>query len=103
MRYDYSARLRDDVNSAVQTAFGTAGIVNISMVAEQVRVNNLAENVALEDIEHLVMQAAQLIGAAIEFDGLSNGLALVGDDLASDDEEPSITPLLGLPHRVSVQ
>ncbi|QPC92064.1 hypothetical protein [Mesorhizobium sp. INR15] len=71
MRYDYSARLRDDVISAVQTAIKMAGIVNISTVAEQVRVRNLAENVALEDIEHLVMQAAQLFGAAIEFDGLT--------------------------------
>lgn len=70
MRYDYSARLRDDVSSAVQMAFMTAGIVKITALAEQVRIRNLAENVALEDIEHLVMQAAQLIGAAIEFDGL---------------------------------
>ena len=30
MRYDYSMRLRDDVNSAVEKAFKTAGIVNIT-------------------------------------------------------------------------
>ena len=93
MRYDYSARLRDDVNSAVLTTFRKAGIVNISMVAEQVRVRNLAENVALEDIEYLVLQAAQLLGAAIEFDALGNGLALSGNDMV-DGEEPAISPLV---------
>lgn len=76
MRYDYSARMRDDVSSAVQMAFKTAGIVNITAIAEQVRIRNLAENVALEDVEHLVMQAAQLIGAAIEFDGLGHSEVL---------------------------
>lgn len=98
MRYDYSARLRDDVNSAVLTAFRTAGIVNISMVAEQVRIRNLAENVALEDIERLVLQAAQLIGAAIEFDGMAG---LLVDDLADEDGE-RISPL-DLPHLASIQ
>ncbi|UVK46281.1 hypothetical protein BPNPMPFG_001906 [Mesorhizobium sp. AR07] len=102
MRYDYSARLRDDVSSAVQTAFKTAGIVNITVVAEQVRVRNLAENVALEDIEHLVLQAAQLIGAAIEFDGLSNGLALLEDGRADDHGERSSTPL-DLAYPISIQ
>ena len=100
MRYDYSTRLRDDVNSAVQRAFKTAGIVNITVTAEQVRVRNLAENVALEDIEYLVLQAAQLLGAAIEFDALSNGLALPGNGI--DAEEPAISaPAFSQP--VSIQ
>ena len=93
MRYEYSTRLRDDVHSAVQRAFATAGIVNISATAEQVRVRNLAENVALEDIEYLVLQAAQLLGAAIEFDAMGNGLALSGNEIV-DGEEPAISPLV---------
>ena len=93
MRYEYSARLCDDVHSSVQRAFATAGIVNISATAEQVRVRNLAENVALEDIEYLVLQAAQLLGAAIEFDALGNGLALSGNGVV-DGEEPTISPLV---------
>src|SRR5438445_233897 len=91
MRYEYSAHLRDDVNSAVHTAFKAASIVNITTTAEQARVRNLAENVALEDIEYLVLQAAQLLGAAIEFDSLSNGLALSGIGLVENDDEG--TPL----------
>jgi hypothetical protein len=86
MRYEYSTGLRDDVNSAVHTAFKATGIINITATAEQVRVRNLAENVALEDIEYLVLQAAQLLGAAIEFDALSIGLDLPGDGGAEDDE-----------------
>ena len=71
MRYGYSAHLREDVSSEVQAAWRSQGIVNIAMVAEAVRLRNLAENVALEDIEYMVMQAAQLYGAAMELDGLT--------------------------------
>ncbi|TSE08978.1 hypothetical protein C1D09_016690 [Mesorhizobium intechi] len=92
MRYDYSMRLRGDVNSAVERAFKTAGIVNITATAEQVRVKNLAENVALEDVEYLVLRAAQLLGAAIEFDALGNGLALSGNGIV-EGEEPANVPL----------
>lgn len=102
MRYDYSECLRQDVISSVQRACKTAGIVNITMVAEQVRVRNLAENVALEDIEHLVLQAAQLVGAAIEFDGLGNDLALLGDGLVEDGDEHATGPL-DFPQPASMQ
>jgi len=98
MRHASSTRLRDDVNSTVQKAFKTAGIVNISATAEQVRMRNLVENVALEDIERLVLQAAQLLGAAIEFDALNSGLVVLGNHLVEDDEESAIPPLdLGQP------
>jgi hypothetical protein len=97
MRYDYSMRLRDDVGSAVQAALKAAGIVNITVVAEQVRIRNLAENVALEDIEYLVLQAAQLVGAAIEFDGFSTGLGLTDDG----DDRASVS--FDLPQSVSIQ
>jgi hypothetical protein len=99
MRYDYSAQLRDDVSSAVLMALKKTGIVNITAVAEQVRVKNLGENVALEDIEHLVLQAAQLIGAAIEFDGLAG---LFADGLGDVDDEPAIAPR-SLPRPASIQ
>ncbi|MGX5827758.1 hypothetical protein [Mesorhizobium sp. 43Arga] len=93
MRHEYSMRLRGDVNSAVEKAFKTAGIVNITTTAEQVRVLNLAENVALEDIEYLVLRAAQLLGAPIEFDTLVNGLALSGNGIV-EGEEPAIRPVI---------
>ena len=93
MRYEYSAQLRDDVNSAVLAAFSKAGIVNITVVAERVRVRNLAENVALEDIEHLVLQAAQLLGAAIEFDGLNSGLVVLGNGVVEDGDDGTIASL----------
>lgn len=90
MRYEYSAQLRDDVNSAVLAAFSKTGIVNIAVVAERVRVSNLAENVALEDVEHLVLQAAQLLGAAIEFDCLGGETTLLGDGLMLNGDESDL-------------
>ncbi|MGX5850806.1 hypothetical protein ACWGTO_27380 [Mesorhizobium sp. PL10] len=71
MRYGYSAQLREDLNSRVLAALRSRGMVNIASVAEDVRTHNLDENVALEDVERLVMQVAQLYGAAMELDGLT--------------------------------
>jgi hypothetical protein len=70
MRYGYSAQLREDLNSRVLAAMRYRGMVNIAMVAEEVRLANLDENIALEDVERLVMQTAQLYGAMMELDGL---------------------------------
>jgi hypothetical protein len=71
MRYGYSAQLREDLNSRVLAALRSHGMVNIALVAEEVRLRNLDENLALEDVELLVMQVAQLYGAAMELDGLA--------------------------------
>ncbi|SJM29878.1 hypothetical protein [Mesorhizobium delmotii] len=71
MRDGYSVRLCHDVDRQVWAAARCKGIVNVTAVAETVRLRNLAENVALEDIECLVLQAAQFYGAAMEFDSLT--------------------------------
>lgn len=71
MRNGYSAQLREDLNSRILAALRTRGMVNIAVVAEEVRLRNLDENIALEDVERLVMQTAQLYGAVMELDGLT--------------------------------
>ncbi|WP_287237099.1 hypothetical protein [Mesorhizobium sp.] len=71
MRFGYSAHLCQDVNLQVWAAAQDKGILNVTAVAEAVRLRNLAENVALEDVECLVLQAAQFYGAAMEFDSLT--------------------------------
>ncbi|MDX8526328.1 hypothetical protein RFM68_17650 [Mesorhizobium sp. MSK_1335] len=68
MLREFSNRLRDDAHSEVQHALRTSGIVNIIRLSEEIRLKNLGENIAREDIESLVMQIAQLYGAPIEFD-----------------------------------
>ncbi|ESX59914.1 MULTISPECIES: hypothetical protein [unclassified Mesorhizobium] len=107
MRYGYSARLREDLNSRVLGALRSRGMVNIAVVAEDIRLRNLDENVALEDVERLVMQTAQLYGAVMELDGLTSVEAGRLTSLADDKHElPGIgnsdttggqpAPLLGL-------
>lgn len=71
MRSEYSAQLYRDVQTLVVAARKSVGVVNLAAVAEGVRLGNLAENIAREDIEPLVMQAAQLFGAPVEFDNLA--------------------------------
>jgi hypothetical protein len=64
----YSEKLRNDAHCSVQAAMRASGIVNLVQMAEQIRVENLDENIAREDLEELVLQVAQLYGAAVEFD-----------------------------------
>ncbi|MGX8008172.1 hypothetical protein ACVDG8_003760 [Mesorhizobium sp. ORM8.1] len=68
MNARYSKKLRNDAHCSVQAAMRTSSIVNLVQVAEQIRVENLEENIAREDLEELVLQVAQLYGAAVEFD-----------------------------------
>ena len=70
MRNGYSAQLHRDVQTLVVAAQKSTGLVNLAAVAEGARRGNLAENIAREDIEPLVMQVAQVFGAPIEFDNL---------------------------------
>jgi hypothetical protein len=68
MRLAFSSKLKEDLWRAVTAAFDRGGIVNVPLVAEEVRMLNEVENVAREDIEGLVLLAAQRLGAPIEFD-----------------------------------
>jgi hypothetical protein len=64
----YSQELRLDVVTAVGRAATQHGVVNVPMVAEAVRLRNEQENVAREDIEGLVIEHAQALGAAMVFE-----------------------------------
>jgi len=68
MLLGFSDRLRDDAHCKVQKALRNNGIVDIVGLSEAIRLENIDENFAREDIETLVMQVAQLYGAPIEFD-----------------------------------
>ena len=67
MRAFLSSFLMDDVMQTVDAAVHRHGIVNVPQLAEEIRRRNVAENVALEDIEARVLMRAQARGAAMEF------------------------------------
>ncbi|MDX8541987.1 hypothetical protein RFM23_30780 [Mesorhizobium abyssinicae] len=71
MRYHFSHTLLDDVTASVTEAFHRLRIVNVPVVAEQVRRRHLSENIALEDIEGIVLDTAQMFHIPMEFDGTS--------------------------------
>ena len=64
----FSANFLNDMRQAVDEALGRHGIVNVPLVAEQVRRRNEHENVALEDVEAKIMQLAQIRSAMMEFE-----------------------------------
>lgn len=72
MRFSISSEFQTRIVAATREAMSETGIVNVPVVAMQVHSSNLEENVALEDIELRVLQAAQVFRAAIEFDRSSN-------------------------------
>lgn len=64
----FSAALTEDLVSSLEAALVRNGIVNIPLLAEEIRQRNADENIALEDIVHALMQRAQVRRAAMEFD-----------------------------------
>ena len=68
MRFRFSRKLGEDLQQSVLAALATHGIVNIPVIAEQVRQRNEVENIALEDIIAELMSYAQRFNAAMVFD-----------------------------------
>jgi hypothetical protein len=64
----FSADFLKDIAQSIDAALGQHGIVNVPLLAEQVRRRNERENIALEDIEAKVMQLAQTRCAIMEFE-----------------------------------
>jgi hypothetical protein len=71
MKTTFSNRLSEDIIRTLEFAIRDFGIANISVLAEQIRKRNEAENVALEDIIEKLAERAIQRGAAIEFDSAS--------------------------------
>jgi len=68
MRRIFSSRLQDDLVTSFRTELQKNRIINIPVLAEQIRNRNEAENVALEDISEWLMHYAKSVSAAMVFD-----------------------------------
>ena len=73
MNVRFSPQLMDDLTRTVQSALSERGIVNVPVLAEEIRKRNEGENVALEDIAAQLMAKAQAFSAAMEFDSPRSG------------------------------
>ncbi len=95
----FSRQMRDDTHCKVQEALRVNGIVNIVGLSEEIRLKNLAENAAREDIESLVLEISQLYGAPIEFDDQALAALdlpeLLGPDNRNDLEKMAHGRMLG--------
>ncbi|RWA66112.1 hypothetical protein [Mesorhizobium sp.] len=85
MLRDFSDPLRYDAHCKVQQALRECGIVNIIELSEEIRLKNIEENIAREDIESLVMEVAQFYGAPIEFDDQAAMAADLPDTFGGDN------------------
>ena len=69
MLAQFSAQFMADIRNSVETARARDGIVNVIALAEELRKRNESENIALEDVEVMVLRMAQSYNAAIELSG----------------------------------
>jgi hypothetical protein len=76
MNREFSQKLRIEVDLAVMEAAASHGTVNVPHVAEILRLQNIDENVAHEDVELLVVQQAQTLGIAMAFSADTPNLSL---------------------------
>jgi hypothetical protein len=61
-------RLKNDVAKTIKTEASCTPILNVPLIAEEIRLRNLFFNIAREDIEEMVLNAALQRGCAVEFD-----------------------------------
>lgn len=60
--------MQRDMFAAVTEAVAAGDTINVSRIAERVRLANLANNVAREDIERALLRYAQALNAIVEFE-----------------------------------
>jgi len=70
--------LRNDVHMTVKQATETSRIVDVSAIAEEVRCRHVHLNVALEDIEAIVLGVAKMGQFPILFDGANDSQSTTG-------------------------
>ena len=66
-----SAKLSADISNSVVEAARLYGVVRVAAVAEEVRRRHVDQNIALEDIERMVLHNAQESGLPCALDGLT--------------------------------
>lgn len=69
MTYTKYDELSADVAAAVDEAIAASRIVNVAVIADRIRRRHERLNIALEDIELLVLQCAEYRRFPVEFDG----------------------------------
>ena len=83
----FSLELKADVMRSVGAAALTYGIVDVSAVAEQVRLRHENENVAREDIEALVVQLGETLCSPME---LCSFVDITTEELGIGKERQSV-------------
>ena len=71
MRPIYTPDLLADVSRSVEHSVQKRGTVNVPLLAQRIKSRNRLDGIAMEEVESLVLSAAQLFSTLIEFDGRS--------------------------------
>ena len=72
------AELRNDIHITVKQASETSRIVNVSAIAEEVRCRHVHLNVALEDVEAIVLEVAKMAQIPFLLDGAQGSQSTLG-------------------------
>ncbi|HEY5819985.1 MAG TPA: hypothetical protein VIU14_16580 [Mesorhizobium sp.] len=80
MKRTLSPNLQSDILLSAEASLLNYGVLNIPLLAEQIRLRNERENVALEDIEQEILAVGTRLSATMEFDKSPQGLWIEAAD-----------------------
>jgi hypothetical protein len=73
MKINFSYSMVSDTQHAVQSALDHYAIVNVASLAREIQARNYQDNVALEDIEALILKMAENAGAPMLLQNVKAG------------------------------
>lgn len=86
MRAYFCQAMIEAIQQAAIDAKARTGTVNVPVLAERIRYRFEHDNIALEDVERALMNAAFAHQVACEFDGRSDGLVPAATLVDAPDE-----------------
>jgi hypothetical protein len=68
MTFAVSTEIHDDIRVTIEAVMRSTGIINVPVLAEQIRVRNARFNAAIEDIEQAIVDRSRYLSASMMFD-----------------------------------
>lgn len=68
MSFSVATEILDDIRIAIEAAMRSTGIINVPVLAEQIRAKNARFNAAIEDIEQAIVDRSRYLSASMMFD-----------------------------------
>lgn len=72
MTFAVATEIHDDIRIAIEAAMKSTGIINVPVLAAQIRARNAQLNAAVEDIERAIIDRSRYLSATMMFDRMAD-------------------------------